>query len=148
MTFNKTFGDWEYVQSNNRNAYPDSGESGGYEYEYLGVPFDKLPTVGAVEIGSYAGTSTYGQNNPNTLTFSKKPKLIILGPTNTGNSVTAGIDNTCIILFGITTNFTFGSSDSINHISYSENTMSWYNDNSATYQRNYKGYKYYYIVIY
>lgn len=148
VTFNKTFGDWEYVQSNNRNAYPDSGESGGYEYEYLGVPFDKLPTVGAVEIGSYVGTSTYGQNNPNTLTFSKKPKLIILGPTNTGNSVTAGIDNTCIILFGITTNFTFGSSDSINHISYSENTMSWYNDNSATYQRNYKGYKYYYIVIY
>lgn len=121
----------------------------GYQYEYIGVPFEKLPMASSVEIGSYAGTGTYGQNNPNTLTFSKKPKLIILGPTNTGGgSVTAGTDNTCIILFGITTGFVFGSSDSINHISYSENTMSWYNDNSATYQQNYQKYKYYYIVIY
>lgn len=121
----------------------------GYQYEYLGVPFDNLPMASSVEIGNYAGTGTYGQNNPNTLTFSKKPKLIILGPTNTGGgSVTAGTDNTCIILFGITTSFVFGSSDSINHISYSENTMSWYNDNSATYQQNYQHYKYYYIVIY
>lgn len=143
VTFNKTFGDWEYVQSNNRNAYPDSGESGGYEYEYIGVPFEKLPVASSVEIGSYVGTGTYGQNNPNTLTFSKKPKLIILGA-----GVTAGTDNTCIILFGITTRFTFGSSDSINDISYSENTMSWYNNNSATYQQNYQNDKYYYIVIY
>lgn len=119
----------------------------GYEYEYMGVPFDKLPTAGAVEIGSYAGTGTYGQNNPNTLTFSKKPKLIILGPTNTGSSVTSG-GNDCIILFEITTSFGSGSSDSVNYISYSENTMSWYNDKSATHQQNYQGYKYYYIVIY
>lgn len=34
------YGDWEYVQSNDRNAYPDSGTSGGYEYQYLGVPFN------------------------------------------------------------------------------------------------------------
>ena len=27
-----------YVQSNNRNAYPDSGEQDGYDYTYLGVP--------------------------------------------------------------------------------------------------------------
>ena len=27
-----------YVQSNNRNAYPDSGEQDGYNYTYLGVP--------------------------------------------------------------------------------------------------------------
>lgn len=120
----------------------------GYEYEYIGVPFDNLPMASSVEIGNYAGTGTYGQNNPNTLTFSKKPKLIILGPTNTGSSVTAGVDDTCIILFEITTSFVFGSSDSINHISYSENTMSWYNDKSATYQHNYQHYKYYYIVIY
>lgn len=33
-------GPWEYVQSSDRSAYPDSGEQNGYEYEYLGVPFD------------------------------------------------------------------------------------------------------------
>ena len=27
-----------YVQSNNRNAYPDSGQQDGYKYTYLGVP--------------------------------------------------------------------------------------------------------------
>ena len=148
VTFNKTFGDWEYVQSNNRNAYPDSGESSGYEYEYIGVPFEKLPAASSVEIGSYAGTGTYGQNNPNTLTFSKKPKLIILGPTDTGGGSVGASENDCIILFEITTSFGSGFSDSVNYISYSENTMSWYNDNSATYQLNYQEYKYYYIVIY
>lgn len=27
-----------YIQSNDRNAYPDSGEQDGYKYTYLGVP--------------------------------------------------------------------------------------------------------------
>ena len=33
-------GAWEYVQSSDRSAYPDSGISGDYEYKYLGVPLD------------------------------------------------------------------------------------------------------------
>ena len=33
-------GDWEYLHSNNRNAYPDSGNQSGYTYEFLGIPFD------------------------------------------------------------------------------------------------------------
>ena len=32
--------DWEYVFSDSRNAYPDFGEKDGYEYQYLGVPFE------------------------------------------------------------------------------------------------------------
>ena len=30
----------EYVQSSSRSAYPDSGIRDGYEYLYLGIPFD------------------------------------------------------------------------------------------------------------
>ena len=34
------YGEWEYVYSDNRNAYPDNGEANNNEYEYLGVPFE------------------------------------------------------------------------------------------------------------
>lgn len=70
--------DWEYLQSNNRNAYPDSGSSGGYEYEYIGVPFEKLPVASSVEIGSYVGTGAYGEANPNSLTFNCIPKIVYI----------------------------------------------------------------------
>lgn len=71
-------GAWEYVQSTNRSAYPDSGEQGGYEYEYLGIPFENAVGAPNIETGSYFGTGTYGSSNPNSLTFGFKPKLIIV----------------------------------------------------------------------
>lgn len=71
-------GDWQYLQSSNRNAYPDSGTSGGYEYEYLGIPFDNAVTAPKIATGSYVGTGTYGQSNPNTLTFGFVPKLVFI----------------------------------------------------------------------
>lgn len=77
-TYVSSTGDWEYVQSSNRNAYPDSGTSGGYEYEYLGIPFDNAVTAPKIETGSYVGTGTYGASNPNTLTFGFAPHLVIM----------------------------------------------------------------------
>lgn len=38
-------GDWEYLQSSNRNAYPDSGISGDYEYKYLGIPLENAALI-------------------------------------------------------------------------------------------------------
>lgn len=38
-------GDWEYVCSSSRSAYPDSGITDGYEYQYLGIPFDKMINI-------------------------------------------------------------------------------------------------------
>ena len=70
-------GDWQYVQSSNRNAYPDSGTQDSYEYEYLGIPFDNAVTAPKIETGSYVGTGTYGESNPNTLTFGFVPKFVI-----------------------------------------------------------------------
>ena len=147
VTSNKTLGNGEYVQSNNRNAYPDSGESGRYEYEYIGVPFEKLPVASSVEIGSYVGTGTYGQNNPNTLTFSKKPKLVLFGSAE--SVYTQGYTDQGFIYYGITTIFTTNtSSDYSNSVTYSGNTMSWYCTKSALAQYNHQNITYYYTVFY
>lgn len=75
--------DWQYVQSSNRNAYPDSGTQDGYEYEYLGIPLDNAVTAPGIETGSYVGTGTYGSSNPNSLTFEFEPKLVIIGGRGT-----------------------------------------------------------------
>ena len=71
-------GPWGYVQSSERNTYPDSGILSGYEYEYLGIPFDNAVTAPKIETGSYVGTGTYGASNPNTLTFGFAPYLVIM----------------------------------------------------------------------
>lgn len=75
-----TIGDWSYLQSSNRNAYPDSGITDGYEYQYLGKPYENflnLPTH--IETGSYTGTGTSGTGgNKNTLNFSFAPQIVFI----------------------------------------------------------------------
>ena len=71
-------GDWEYLQSSDRSAYPDSGEQDGYEYQYLGIPFDNAATAPKIATGSYVGTGKYGSNNPNSLTFEFEPKIVMI----------------------------------------------------------------------
>lgn len=83
-----TYGDWEYVQSSSRSAYPDSGTSGGYEYEYLGIPLDNAVSGVKIETGSYVGTGTYGQANPNTLTFGFVPQMLVVMNADSGGVVT------------------------------------------------------------
>lgn len=69
--------DWEYVQSSDRSAYPDSGKQDGYEYEYIGIPFDNAVGAPKIEIGSYIGTGTYGVDNPNSLALNFIPKVML-----------------------------------------------------------------------
>lgn len=76
--YRSTIGNWEYLQSSNRSAYPDSGVQDGYEYEYLGIPFDNAVTAPKIETGSYVGTGTFGFDHPNTLTFGFKPKMVFM----------------------------------------------------------------------
>lgn len=75
-------GDWQYLHSPNRSAYPDSGIQDGYEYEYLGIPFDNAINGVKIETGSYVGTGTYGADNPNTLTFGFVPKVLAIFYSN------------------------------------------------------------------
>lgn len=129
-------GDTEFVQSSNRNAYPDSGVSGNYEYTYLGIPFDNAVTAPKIEIGSYVGTGSYGQNNPNSLTFGFVPSLVIVMSKNhdTGGSPVAHgflLPKSGVFITGVTTyNYPMDT------ISISGTTVTWYYKNHAQGQLN------------
>lgn len=152
VKYDPSQGAWEYLKSNNRSAYPDSGISGGYEYEYLGVPLDNaVGPVTKIETGSYVGTGTYGQNNPNTLTFGFAPKLVIIGGKNNQNTYGSTIATIASAFFmAIAGKSSSLSSDSSSYevVSITENSMSWYaTENSASYQFNVSGESYHYIAI-
>lgn len=112
-----TIGDWFYLQSSNRNAYPDSGITDGYEYMYLGRPFDnailantKAEFASVTRTGT--GTSTF------TITIPLKPKLVFIGVESNTTRVNYNIG------FGVftdTRNYGFGfKSISSNGFSSSE----------------------------
>ena len=144
-------GDWEYLQSSDRSAYPDSGTSGGYEYEYLGIPFDNAVTASKIETGSYVGTGTYGQANPNTLTFGFAPKLVIVSGPNNINSGGSSIDVMESAFFMGLYGKSIGlASDEYTTeiVSFEGESMSWYTSrNGAAYQFNKSEETYYYITI-
>ena len=136
---------WEYLHSTDRNAYPDSGTQDGYEYEYLGIPFDNAVTAPKIETGSYVGTGTYGQANPNTLTFGFKPKAVIISIN--GTSTYGG----AIFMSGQTRSSYAGvaynvDSSNMPHLTWNENSVSWYSTNRSYYQLN-ETYTYNYLAI-
>lgn len=45
VTANKSTGPWEEVRASTDDAYPNSGISGGYEYEALGMPLEKAAAL-------------------------------------------------------------------------------------------------------
>ena len=143
--------DWQYLQSSDRSAYPDSGTSGGYEYEYLGIPFDNAVTSPKIETGSYVGTGVYGASNPNTLTFWFEPKLVIVsGPNNInsgGSSINVMESAFFMGLYGKSIGL---ASDEYTTeiVSFEGESMSWYTSrNGAAYQFNKSEETYYYITI-
>ncbi len=142
-------GEYEYVSSPNRNAYPDSGTEGIFSYQYLGVPFENAREGAKVVTGSYVGTGTYGESNPNTLTFDSVPKIIMLWTTKTVGSSGYSF-NPHILRWGVTAIFANSSSNSASYkasVTYSGNTMTWYSLNDASYQANTSGTTYYYLAI-
>ena len=95
--------------------------------------------AGGVKIatGSYTGTGKAGSGNPpNTVTFPFTPTVVWLKKTGP-------------IYFGVATTFnSVSSSQGECPITYSGNTMSWYNSNGyADYQYNSSGTKYYWVAI-
>lgn len=128
-------GDWQYLHSSNRNAYPDSGTQDGYEYEYLGVPFDNAVTAPKIETGSYVGTEMYGQANPNTLTFGFKPKIVIISIN--GTSTYGG----AIFMYGQTRSSYTGVLYNVDYsnmpfLTWNENSVSWYSTHRGYDQLN------------
>lgn len=144
-------GDWEYVQSSDRNAYPDSGTQDGYEYEYLGIPFDNAVTASKIATGSYVGTGTYGINNPNSLTFDFEPKIVLIKPSTNGTlskywmCFTNGLGTSGGGLVWGSESYTLGYKVSY---SFYGNTVQWYTtDARSTPQANDASTTYGYIAI-
>lgn len=142
-----TIGEWVYIMSSDRNAYPDSGISDGYEYQYLGVPFENAVTAPAIETGSYVGTGTYGSANPCSLTFDFVPKLVIVSGQGNSSNYGAGF----IYCWG-STKYTliyggYGGAHPTCVVSLADKTMNWYDTNSVNDQCNDSKFVFNYIAI-
>ena len=88
-----------------------------------------------VYAGSYVGTGTSGQSNPNELTFQFAPKMVVVIATGA-----AGLGASTGMLWN--GNPTIGSKS----VTLDGNALSWY-DSSAANQLNTSGTTYYYVAI-
>ena len=147
-------GEWEVLASFNRNAYPDSGIIDGYEYVYSGVPFDNvalLPVKNAkIETGFYTGTGTYGSSNPNSLTFSFEPKLIIIYDVPNSDDGGSYKFAPAVLIAGRNGVTTYSSTNNAWHridATWTGNFVSWYNTQNVEGQRNVSGDIYAYVAI-
>lgn len=108
----------------------------GTTIEYLG----KLGDKARVQVVSYVGTGTYGQSNPNSLTFDFVPKAVFLFSADTYNK--------CFVAYGDTTGFVFDSdATTVLHVSWNGKNISWFNTDNDLRQHNVSGYKYRAIAI-
>lgn len=131
-------GDWQYLRSSNRNAYPDSGTQDGYEYEYLGVPFQNIVSAPKLATGTYIGTDVYGRQNPSTLVFDFIPKVVIISEKLSSKS------DGLLVYVGQP-----GQTGPFSGVEYSciGTILSWYSGLSAADQWNANGATYYYVAF-
>ena len=154
---------YELVSANSKDAYPESGEKDGYYYQYIGIPFENLPTAPKIATGSYVGTGKYGISNPNSLTFQAKPKKVSIVGAYINSASRPGYGQHyneaafyCDVISGEYTSEGYGylNYGGYQHIGGSDyksklvgNTLSWYNTSRAEDQFNESGVKYYYFAI-
>lgn len=95
--------------------------------------------------GFYTGTGTYGSNNPNTLTFSFKPSIVLISRRATNR----GYPMITPYIWGESQFFVGNYMDSaqVNTVSVNGNTMSWYASGNSAYQLNQSGDTYDYCAI-
>lgn len=143
-------GEWEYFYSSDRSAYPDSGEQDGYEYEYMGIPFDNAVGAPMIEAGSYVGTGKKGANNPNSLSFTKTPSVVFVqGLFGSPNTTTNGI-----LVLMESGGYWFRSGGVVYGVTISSwgESISWYGTNddpnyAGSFQGNVSKETYHYVAI-
>ena len=93
-----------------------------------------------IAFGSYTGTGTYGESNPNTLTFDFEPKaMFILHSTNA---------TIALFMRGCIHYWNTGVSISYNSVTWQGNSVSWYTTaNSGTGDQMNGKSTYYYVAI-
>lgn len=119
--------------------------------DWLDVWGNTIPAV-KIETGSYVGTGTYGQSNPNTLTFPFEPKVVFIGDaTSSPSNLYYGtyiplIQGVKTAISQIVTN---GGKD-ILYVSWDGNTVSYYSNGGTDFvksQLNATGVTYNYVAI-
>lgn len=105
-----------------------------------------------VYTGSYVGTGTYGQSNPNTLTFPFEPKIVFIGDaTSTPSNLYYGT-YTPLIRGGKTaiSQITTDGGKDVLYVSWDGNTVSYYSNGGTDFvksQLNATGVTYNYVAI-
>lgn len=99
-----------------------------------------------IETGSYVGTGTSGESNPNTLTFGFKPKMLMVS-SSAINTAGSNLITPMIWFDGVMSAFA-SPSGYTNNFTMDGNTISWYSTSTyAKDQYNNNGETYYYIAI-
>ena len=106
--------------------------------------------VTRMETGSYVGTGTYGEANPNSLTFGFEPLVVFISDVSSSSAATSyynfGFMNNS--QFGIVRNYSNAAGAFyIMRLSWSERGLSFYSDSSPLYQLNMSGTTYNYVAI-
>lgn len=152
-----TQSNYTYIVSKYQPVTGYAATPAGTTIEYLG----KLGDKARVQVVSYVGTGTYGESNPNSLTFDFVPKVVVLlgvvDPNGNLSSIHAWDTNYIDIRIpSITpTSFTayygFGqtsyASYQFGRVSTDRKTFYWYGSKSAFSQLNESGYIYYYLGV-
>lgn len=117
-----------------------------------------------METGSYVGTGTYGEDNPNTLTFGFEPKIVFLTNARTNTNASVGpygapqmidisflkkyANNSYIQYIGFGLDSSSGGAPNYFYSKWepSTNTLYWYNERYPI-QCNNDGATYYYIAL-
>ena len=115
-----------------------------------------------IEAGHYSGTGTYGENNPNSLSFDFAPKVLIVFRCSTSTSDSSGqfimanawsnyfIQVTSLMTTSFTAGRGFGANFNVppyGKKSSDGKTISWYQADGANYQLNESGIEYGYLAI-
>ena len=131
------------------NAVLYDPETGGFNG--IGGADATIPMV-SIETGSYVGTGTFGQDNPNTLTLPFKPDILIIQKRYQEPSANTNLSFAIISAeSGFATNqFLNGHNPSgflTLWVTSTENSISWYAGPSAGAQQNAQNIPYYYTAI-
>ena len=155
-------GSISYEQSTIRNAYPDSSIENNYLYSFLGIPLEEIAQKMDfnIQTGQYVGTGTFGPKNPNVLSFSKAPQVLMFQNDRDSNSYNFGF---CFPKFQTNLTIIYKAPDTnqslmaitLNTIYKNNNkTIMWYfessdnNRKNAYYQGNLKDSVYSYFALF
>lgn len=127
-------------------------KNGGYN-NYPILHTGNVDTLGVARIvhGTYTGTGTSGEANPNTLTFDFTPKILILCGTADTAHMGYSTPSSAVLVWGVTDTLRTSQYHN-NHVSYNGNTVSWYHTDTTANtpsggQLNSAGAVYHYIAF-